>query len=388
MNKNTELSAEINSPDSLNTSERSSDTVETLLDAEQLISETRSSIEKSGIEGNIEQHIGDALAYVSNETIAGADSDASRTSSEQDEIDKVVIATELQSVGAQLLDKESDPVAVLFAAGNEKDIIHGIAEIAKLDMESAELLARDVDAIKEKTISHPEAERSFNETLTKIEGLRDLVGHGVSESSIEYEDKTVPIFDFEGAPIKLLVTDLRFRGGKLAYDNFLAGGEPSMSYIARAIEVQINPQAWIDGPQGLRDSPSADKSYISTNYIDSNKNLFLWDGKKIATKIGYVFDQLREGDLMAMANHDLVVGGASKVEEGAYKDYSIDSLHDDVYWGHNEVALRRYSAQTGEPKTPNAIMISKNAAEDDVRLASMHAAFYNIPIVRIDGMKY
>ncbi len=128
------------------------------------IEETKNILAESGYEKT--EEVGDALAYVANETIAEADKDAIRDSAEQKDIMKNVISAEVFSLEGGLLDSDQDPVKTIIESGHKSDVVDGVMEIAKTDGSIAEEIANDIDKIEMRQKIKNELNKAFSNPMT------------------------------------------------------------------------------------------------------------------------------------------------------------------------------------------------------------------------------
>lgn len=250
-------------------------------------------------------------------------------------------------------------------------------------------------------------EREFNDAMTTPQELAQAVAEnkdGISLSQLEYQGRQVQVYDLFGHELRFLQHAVDYK----IYDSSarILGRDSAHSLLE-------DPSKWLSSRErqesSLEDGEKRLTDNISTSYVDTSLNLIRRGGVKSPHAVVYAFTHLGANDLIATSGGDLrTEGNAAMHDETKYIDNERNQkyiIHDvkqhnaqmtpeqvarSHYYSYNEVVISRYK-DNGEPVLPDMMIVHSDSedqmggiTEDTLR----HAAFFNIPIVRIHDRKY
>lgn len=229
-------------------------------------------------------------------------------------------------------------------------------------------------------------ERAFNAALTPVEELEVAAlseEDGITKTEVEYEGKSIPVYNLSGLPFQFFQTTLDYK-----LDNGEARGSGILGTDV-AKDVFENPAIWarhrseVEMPEYQVASRRAGNT-ISLSYVDTEINLRA-GGVKSKFGATYGFERLPGDSILGITNSDGATSnraGDSRTSVKSYEDPA--KLAEDSRSHYNEVLIRRYD-ETGEPLLPNYIVVRNGNITDYTK---RHAAYFNIPIVNIEEKTY
>ena len=227
------------------------------------------------------------------------------------------------------------------------------------------------------------SERAFNETLTPLEDIEAYAESGderISTREVEYDGRTIKVYDLKGFPIKLLTHAIDFKG--------YGDGHGIGSVMAGRL--QKDPSLWMrPRSENNINEYDGDSDCISTSYVDSDINMFRGGnigGKNFTLKYG--FDHVLPDSILQIRSHDGAttrnIGGAN----GSFLERSNHFLPDDLAESsteyYNEVQIRRFD-EAGKPRKPDYIVLNDGKGMETML---KHAAYFDIPIINIESAEY
>ena len=227
------------------------------------------------------------------------------------------------------------------------------------------------------------SERAFNEALTPLEDIEAYAESGderISTREVEYDGRTIKVYDLKGFPIKLLTHAIDFKGYG---DERRIGSE-------MAGRLQKDPSLWMrPRSENNINEYDGDSDCISTSYVDSDINMFRGGntgGEYFMLKYG--FDHVLPDSILQIRSYDGAttrnIGGAN----GSFLKRSDYFLPDDLAEAsteyYNEVQIRRFD-EAGKPRKPDYIVLNDGKGMETML---KHAAYFDIPIINIESAEY
>ncbi|MBQ3470642.1 hypothetical protein IJH23_02985 [Candidatus Saccharibacteria bacterium] len=227
------------------------------------------------------------------------------------------------------------------------------------------------------------SERAFNEALTPLEDIEAYAESGderISTREVEYDGRTIKVYDLKGFPIKLLTHAIDFKGY----------GDEKRIGSEMAGCLQKDPSLWMrPRNENNINSYDGDSDCISTSYIDSDINMFRGGntgGKYFTLKYG--FDHVLPDSILQIKNSDGAttrnIGGVNGSFLKRTDHFLPDDLAESSDISYNEVQIRRFD-ETGKPRKPDYIILNDGKGMETML---KHAAYFNIPILNIETREY
>ena len=296
-----------------------------------------------------------------------------------------VISVDIASQQEAVLNQVTEPMQEVPAPSKFRDESDFTPDEKDLLSQSKSYRQDAHDAIKNQR-AHELTERAFNAALTSIDSLETAfqVGEdGISKTEVEYNGKTIPVYNLNGLPFQFFQTTLDYKLDKgQTRDNFIIA-----TNIAKA--VFEDPAVWARHRSDVEALNTEVKSEqagttISLSYVDTEINLRTGG---VTSEFGatYGFEHLPSDSILSITAQDGATNnrvGDEKTFLRSYKDPA--ALAENSRAKYNEVLVRRYD-ETGQPYLPDYMVVRNGNITDYTK---RHAAYFNIPIINIEEEPY
>ena len=290
---------------------------------------------------------------------------------------------------AEIEKKSAEEKAKLAEEGELRDIktkLEDFTDVIKHEEQEKEQLSKDMvnarDYIEEQLYMAPRAqeiiERTVNASLVQMDDLEALATgeyEGVEKSSIEYGEKSIPVYNLKGYPCDILVSSVGYKISKK--------GDPTQSLGEDlAKKVIEDPSIWAKNKGEVEGGSLT----ICTSYVDLSvrPDAFVKNPPK------YGFSKIRPNSVLQVTDGDghsdagryepVVSNIVSVAKEGIPMRLPDNPLS----MGYNELTIKRYDDQ-GKPLLPDYIVTENGEITD---IDKKHADYFKIPIVNIDQRYY
>lgn len=279
-----------------------------------------------------------------------------------------------------------------FAQEEPTPSIDPVPEKTPEQIKEEEYLIREINRERTETFKKQRiqeiVERDLNSRLTRIENLETAVlaeEPGISKEFVPFEGKEIPVYTLSGYPFSMLQTTIDYRSAAKVTNPDIIGGETAES-------VMQNPAVWAQNRSEAEKSSSfgtrnkdARGDVISTSYVESETNM----DDCAQGELIYGFEQTEADSILLIAAEDgatsnIVGKGKTKLEDPRDINSVLDPKTN--HGKYNEILLRRYY-DGGKAKLPDYIIVRRENGQIP-EVALRHAAYFGIPIVRINMKPY